>query len=88
MPGKKELVKEEKKTSRFAFASVVSIKDIAKGEIFSKKNIWVKRPEMVIFQQKNTTVFLEKKSLSSIKKNTQIKNKHVKKKIKLDFFFR
>ncbi|PSM51560.1 sialic acid synthase (N-acetylneuraminic acid synthetase) [Campylobacter blaseri] len=42
--GKKEAAKEEQVTIDFAFASVVSIKDIKKGEKFSKENIWVKRP--------------------------------------------
>lgn len=42
--GKKEATKEEQITIDFAFATVVSIKPIKKGEIFSKENIWVKRP--------------------------------------------
>ena len=35
---------EEKPTINFAYACVVSIKEIKKGEILSKENIWVKRP--------------------------------------------
>lgn len=35
---------EEKVTIDFAFATVVSIKPIVKGELFTKDNIWVKRP--------------------------------------------
>jgi len=42
--GKKEAAKEEQVTIDFAFATVVSIKPIKKGDIFSKENIWVKRP--------------------------------------------
>lgn len=42
--GKKEAAAEEKVTIDFAFASVVTIKDIKKGEKFSKENLWVKRP--------------------------------------------
>ena len=42
--GTKEPVKEEQVTIDFAFATVVSIKKIKKGAIFSKENIWVKRP--------------------------------------------
>ena len=42
--GKKEPLKEEQVTMDFAFATVVAIKPIRKGELFSKKNIWVKRP--------------------------------------------
>jgi N-acetylneuraminate synthase len=42
--GRKEAAKEEQVTIDFAFATVVSIKDIKKGETFTKDNIWVKRP--------------------------------------------
>jgi len=42
--GRKEAAKEEQVTIDFAFATVVSIKGIKKGEIFTKDNIWVKRP--------------------------------------------
>jgi sialic acid synthase SpsE len=42
--GIKVPVKEEKSTIDFAYASVVTIADIKKGDIFSKENLWVKRP--------------------------------------------
>ena len=42
--GKKEPAKEEQITLNFAFATVVTIKNINKGEVFSKENLWVKRP--------------------------------------------
>lgn len=42
--GKKEAAKEEQVTIDFAFATVVSIKAIKKGEHFTKENLWVKRP--------------------------------------------
>lgn len=42
--GSKEPAKEEKVTIDFAFATIVAIKDIKKGEKFTKENIWVKRP--------------------------------------------
>ena len=42
--GKKEATEEEQVTIDFAFATVVSIKPIRKGDIFTKENIWVKRP--------------------------------------------
>ncbi len=42
--GRKEAAIEEKVTIDFAFASVVSIKKIKKGEKFTKENLWVKRP--------------------------------------------
>lgn len=42
--GKKEAAKEEQVTIDFAFATVVAIKNIKKGDVFTKDNIWVKRP--------------------------------------------
>lgn len=42
--GSKHALPEEQVTIDFAFATVVAIKDIAKGESFTQDNIWVKRP--------------------------------------------
>ena len=42
--GNKIILKEEQPTIDFAYASVVSIKDIQAGEKFTEDNIWVKRP--------------------------------------------
>lgn len=42
--GIKQPANEEKVTIDFAFATVVTIKKISKGEKFTKENIWVKRP--------------------------------------------
>lgn len=42
--GRKGIVKEEQPTINFAYATVVTIKSIKKGEVFSLDNIWVKRP--------------------------------------------
>lgn len=42
--GKKGAVQEEKPTIDFAYASVVTIREVKKGEIFTKENLWVKRP--------------------------------------------
>lgn len=42
--GKKEAATEEQVTIDFAFATVVAITDIKKGDILGENNIWVKRP--------------------------------------------
>lgn len=42
--GKKEPTSEEQSTMDFAFATVVSIAPIEKGEVLTRENIWVKRP--------------------------------------------
>src|SRR5690606_11362153 len=42
--GEKTPVKEEEVTIKFAFASVVTIEPIKKGDLLNESNIWVKRP--------------------------------------------
>ena len=42
--GTKEPAQEEQVTIDFAFATVCAIASIKKGEVFTKENIWVKRP--------------------------------------------
>ena len=42
--GKKNILLQEKQVINFAYASIVSIKPIKAGDIFSSDNIWVKRP--------------------------------------------
>lgn len=42
--GVKEAAREEKITSDFAFATVVTTKEVKRGERFDESNIWVKRP--------------------------------------------
>lgn len=42
--GEKKAIKEEQVTIDFAFATVVAIENIKKGEAFDKNNLWVKRP--------------------------------------------
>jgi sialic acid synthase SpsE len=44
MGGTKDILPEEQPTIDFAYASVVSIRDISTGETLSGANIWVKRP--------------------------------------------
>ena len=74
---KKILSKIEKKTAKFAFASVVSITDIQKGEKLSVKNIWVKRPGTGDFLANKFKFILGKKAKRKILKNLFIKKKDV-----------
>jgi N-acetylneuraminate synthase len=77
MKGEKKALKEEAKTIAFAFASVAAVKDIKKGEIFSKNNIFPIRPGNGFFKIKDYKILLGKKSKSNIKKGEQIKKIHV-----------
>lgn len=71
--GKKDILKEEKPTIDFAYACVVSIKPIKKGEKFTKKNIWVKRPGTGEIKAIYFEKVINKKATKNIKINQQIK---------------
>lgn len=70
---KKSAVKEEQVTIDFAFASVVSIKEIKKGDIFSLENIWVKRPGIGGIAAREFESILGKVALRDIAKDVQLK---------------
>lgn len=71
---KKSAVKEEQVTIDFAFASVVSIKEIKKGDIFSLENIWVKRPGIGGIRASEFESILGKVALRDIAKDVQLKH--------------
>ena len=75
--GKKNHLKQEQVTRNFAFASVVTIKEIKKGEKFSKENLWVKRPGNGQIQAENYYKILGKKSKNNLKKNIQLKKSNI-----------
>lgn len=67
------VTKNEKNVSKFAFASVVSIKNINKGEYLTLDNIWVKRPGTGFFKAQDLNKVLGKKAKKKIFANIQIK---------------
>lgn len=71
--GKKEAVEEEKPTIDFAFASVVTIEDIKKGEELTMKNIWVKRPGTGEIKAEDFSRLLGKKVTTDLSKDIQLK---------------
>ena len=70
--GNKTIQKEEQGTIDFAYACVVSIKDIKKGEIFSKENIWVKRPGTGEIKAVDYEKVIGQKAHIGIQKDSQI----------------
>ncbi len=70
--GSKLELKEEQVTMDFAFATVVSIKDISKGEKLSKDNIWVKRPGTGDIKAEHYKSLLEKVSTKDIKNDEHL----------------
>lgn len=71
--GKKTILKEEMPTIKFAYASVVTIKNINKGERFTKNNLWVKRPGTGDIKAEYYSEILGKKAKKDIKKDSQLK---------------
>ena len=72
--GRKDILPEEQPVIDFAYASVVSIKDIKKGDIFSLENLWVKRPGTGEILAPDFNSLLNKVVLQDIPINTQITN--------------
>ena len=75
--GKKEILREEQPTIDFAYASVVAIKNIKKGERFTKENLWVKRPGIGILADKFTKI-LGKTAAQNINKDELLKKGDIK----------
>jgi len=70
--GEKESAAEEKVTIDFAFATVVSIKPIAKGEEFTDQNLWVKRPGTGAILAEHYQELLGKHASVDIKNDTHL----------------
>lgn len=71
--GKKTILPEEKPTIDFAYACVVSIKNIKKGEKFTEDNIWVKRPGTGEIKAVDFKKVLGKIAKADIKNDSQIR---------------
>lgn len=70
--GEKGILKEEKPTIDFAYACVVSIKDIKKGDKFTENNIWVKRPGTGEIKAVDYKKIIGKSAKCDIKKDAQL----------------
>ncbi len=75
--GTKEPTKEEQVTIDFAFATVVTIRQIKKGEIFTKENIWVKRPGTGEILADEYKTILGKKAQNDIKNDEHLTWKNI-----------
>ena len=73
-----KVLKEEIPVAKFAFASVVSIKKIKKGEKLTSKNIWVKRPGTGQIHAREYYKLLNKKTKKNLDPNTQLRYSDIK----------
>ncbi|OGX34840.1 MAG: polyhydroxyalkanoate biosynthesis repressor PhaR [Omnitrophica WOR_2 bacterium RIFCSPLOWO2_02_FULL_50_19] len=78
MKGRKEIQPKERPVIDFAYASVVTISPVGKGEFFSLKNIWVKRPGTGDFLAKDFDRLLKKKANRDLPAGVQVKREDVK----------
>ena len=70
--GTKKAAAEEQVTIDFAFATVCSVREIKKGEILSKENIWVKRPGTGAISAENYNSILGKVATRAIENDEQL----------------
>lgn len=77
--GTKEPVKEEQVTIDFAFATVCSIDEIKKGDVFTEENIWVKRPGTGEILAEHFNDVIGKTASRTINKDEQISWKDINK---------
>lgn len=70
--GTKEILKEEQATINFAYASVVTLRNIKTGEKFSADNLWVKRPGTGEIRPAGYDKILGKIAARDIAKNQQL----------------
>lgn len=70
--GTKAPAKEEQVTIDFAFATVCTIANIKQGEIFTKENIWVKRPGTGTISAEQFPAILGKIAVKDIENDEQL----------------
>lgn len=70
--GKKMAIPEEQVTIDFAFATVVSIKNIKAGDEFTSENIWVKRPGTGAIKAEEYENIIGLRAAMDISKDTHI----------------
>ena len=70
--GSKTILADEQPTIDFAYACVVTIQNVARGEVLSAANIWVKRPGTGEIKARDFDRVLGRRAARAIPANTQI----------------
>ncbi len=71
--GTKEILPDEQPTIDFAYASVVTIAPVAKGEEFTRANLWVKRPGTGEIRAADFERILGRRSAAHLHENAQVR---------------
>jgi len=75
--GSKSILPEEKPVIEFAYASVVTISAVRKGEKLTAENLWVKRPGTGPFHAKHYKTLLGKRAARDIPVDVQLQPKDI-----------
>jgi len=75
--GTKEILKEEQPVIDFAYACVVTTKDIKMGDVFNAGNLWVKRPGTGEIKAAEYNSVLDRTASRNIKKDVQLKHSDI-----------
>ncbi len=76
--GKKTILPEEQPTIDFAYASVVTIAPIKAGELFTRENLWVKRPGTGPIRAVEFDAILGRTAAQSIPRDAQLSWQHIR----------
>lgn len=71
--GKKTILDEERPVIDFAYACVVAVADIKKGEKFTRENIWVKRPGTGEIRAADYARILGKRAGRNVARDSQVR---------------
>lgn len=77
--GTKRILKEEQPTIDFAYACVVTIQDISRGDLLTRDNLWVKRPGTGEIKAKDYHLVLGKVAARDIPRDTQLRWRDISK---------
>ena len=75
--GKKDIQAAEAPTIAFAYASVVAIQPIKRGDLFTRDNLWVKRPGTGRFLAKDYDMLLGHRAARNVSMNAQLEDDDV-----------
>jgi N-acetylneuraminate synthase len=71
--GRKSILSEEKPTIDFAYACVVTTRNIAMGEVLTKENTWVKRPGTGEILARRFEEVLGRRAARALKRDSQLR---------------
>lgn len=71
--GAKTILPDEQKTIDFAYACVVTTRDVGAGEEFTAENIWVKRPGTGEIKARHYQDVMGRKAKRALSRNSQVK---------------